>query len=81
MDVVTEEGPISVNTDGLCVESGFSVAKAEPEVRLFSSGFYVVVYMFFLQAIHSMTYGSENSHNNFVSTDRMFVLVNCYKGM
>lgn len=30
-DVVTEEDPIGVNTDGVCIQSGFSVPKAEPE--------------------------------------------------
>jgi hypothetical protein len=47
MNVVTEENPIGINTDGVCIHSGFSVAKAEPEVR-FSSGLCVVVDVFFL---------------------------------
>lgn len=38
MNVVTEDDPIGINTEGVCLHSGFSVAKAEPEVRLFPSG-------------------------------------------
>jgi hypothetical protein len=36
MNIVVEDEPISINTDGVCIHSGFSVAKPEPEVRLFS---------------------------------------------
>jgi hypothetical protein len=42
MNVVTEDDPININTDEVCIHSGFSVAKAEPEVR-FPSGQCVVV--------------------------------------
>ena len=43
MNVVTEGDPIGINTDGVCIHPGFSVAKAEPEVRLFPNGLCVVV--------------------------------------
>jgi len=46
-NVVTEGDPISINTDGVCIHSGFSVAKAEPKVRLFPSRLCVVVDVFF----------------------------------
>ena len=45
MDVVTEEDPIGIKTDGVYIQSTFSVDKAEPEVR-FSSGFWVFVLVF-----------------------------------
>jgi len=47
MTIVTEDDPIGINTDGVCIHSGFSVAKGEPEVRLFPSGLRVVVDVFF----------------------------------
>jgi hypothetical protein len=47
MNAVTEDDPISINTDGMCIHSGFSMAKAEPEVRLFPIGLCMVVDVFF----------------------------------
>jgi hypothetical protein len=38
MDVMTEEDPIGIKTDGVYIQSTCSVDKAEPEVR-FPSGF------------------------------------------
>jgi len=64
MNVVTEDDPISINTDGICIHSGFSVAKAESEVRLFPSGLCVVVNVFFFkEVIHIVTFSSENAQN------------------
>jgi hypothetical protein len=45
---VTEDDPIGINTDGVCIHSGFSVAKAEREVRLFPSSLCVLVDVSFL---------------------------------
>ena len=47
MNAVSEDDPISINTDGVCIHSGFSVAKAEPEVRLFPNGLCVVTDVLF----------------------------------
>jgi hypothetical protein len=46
VDVVTDEDPIGINTDGVCIHSGCSVTKAEHEVR-FSIGFWVVLDVLF----------------------------------